>query len=239
MTEDDVVDGVAVPARRYTAEGFPRARYRLVIGLLALGLGIGFAVIAGWDALVKDAATYRCPPDCGRPPNALPVANSPRFVSPDGQYSVDHPLAAPPYEVTTGADGVTARWTGGDGGVLRLFSQPAQGRVARQVVEQLLAKQYPGATVAYTLPNTMVGYQLGHGVVANFQKPGLATKFDMRVIVLAAVKNDLALIALAEGPFRRFSPDFGPGPPSAANLEIAMDLGKYVDSFRWKGDPPR
>lgn len=239
MTEEDVVDGVAVPARRYAAGGAPQARYRLVIGLLALGIGIGCAVIGIWDALVTDAATYRCPPDCGRPPNALPVANSPRFESPEGQFSVDHPPAAPPYEVTTAADGVTARWTGGDGGVLRLFSQPAQGRVARRVVDQLLTGQYPGATVAYTLPNAMVGYQLGFGVVADLQKPGVAAKYDLRVIVLAAVKNDLALIAVAEGPFRRFSPDFGPGPPSGANLEIAMDLGKYVDSFRWKGDPPR
>ena len=85
----------------------------------------------------------------------------------------------------------------------------------------------------------MVGYQVGTGVVANFQAPGLANKFGLRVLVMAAVKNDLALIAVAEGPFRRFSPDFGPGPPSAANLEIAMDMGKYVESFSWKGDPPR
>ena len=40
-----------------------------------------------------------------------------------------------------------------------------------------------------------------------------------------------------DGPFRRFSQDFGPGPPSAANLEVAMDMGRYVESFRWKGDP--
>lgn len=239
MTADEIVDGLAVPARRYAAGGAPQPRYRLVIGLLVLGLGIGYAVIGGWDALVNDAATYRCPPDCGRPPNAMPVANSPRFESPDGLWSVDHPVSGPTYEVSMGADGVTARWTGGDGGVLRLFSQPAQGKVARQVVEKLLAERYPGATVAYTLPNTLVGYQLGYGVIANYQAPGLAAKYDLRVIVTAAVKNDLALIATAEGPFRRFSPDFGPGPPSAANLEIAMDMGKYLDSFRWKGDPPR
>ena len=59
------------------------------------------------------------------------------------------------------------------------------------------------------------------------------------LVVIAAVKNDLALIALATGPFRRFSPDFGPGPPSAANVEIAIDMGKYVESFSWRGDPPR
>jgi hypothetical protein len=85
----------------------------------------------------------------------------------------------------------------------------------------------------------MVGYQLGYGVVANVQKPGLSARFDLRVVVMAAVKNDLALVAVAEGPFRRFSKDFGPGPPSSANLELAMRMAKYVESFSWKGDPPR
>ena len=61
----------------------------------------------------------------------------------------------------------------------------------------------------------------------------------VRILVMAAVKNDIALIAFATGPYRAFGPDFGPGPPSGANLELAMDLGKYVNSFRWSGDPTR
>lgn len=240
MTEaDPVFDGVAVQGQRYTARGATRARFISTLGLLALGLGTGMGVLGVWDGLVDDQATYNCPPDCGRPPNALPVASLPRFVAQDGQFSVAYPSPDSAYTVTTAADGVLARWNGGDGGVLHLFSRPAQGRVARQVVQQLIASKYPNASIAYELPNTMVGYQLGYGVVANFQPPGLAAKYDMRVIIMAAVKNDLALIAIAEGPFRRFSRDFGPGPPSAANLEIAIDMGKYVESFSWRGDPPR
>ena len=61
----------------------------------------------------------------------------------------------------------------------------------------------------------------------------------VRVIVIAAVKNDLALVAVADGPFMQFGPGSGPGLPSPANLQIAQDMGKYVDSFRWRGDPPR
>ena len=56
---------------------------------------------------------------------------------------------------------------------------------------------------------------------------------------MVAVKNDLALVASAVGPFHAFGPDFGPGPPSGANLEIAEDMGKYVNSFSWRGDPAR
>lgn len=230
-------DGVAVPDRRYRAQGAARARWRATLGVLLLGLGIGLVGISVWDRFVTDAATYRCPPDCGRPPNAVPVANLPRFVAADGSWSVAHPAPGGVYDITTTADGVTARMTTSDGGVLRMFSQPAKGRLARQVVEQYLATQYPSYSVAYELPNAMIGYRLGYGVVVNFLTPGLSVRDDMRAVVIAAVKDDIALIATAEGPFRRFTKEFGPGPPSAANLEIAMDMGRYVDSFRWKGDP--
>ena len=46
-------------------------------------------------------------------------------------------------------------------------------------------------------------------------------------------------IAAAVGPYREFGPDFGSGKPSGANLQLALDMGKYVNSFSWRGDPPR
>ena len=232
-----IFEGVALPGRRYRAAGARRARWLATLGLMALGLGIGYVGITVWDKLVDDAATYQCPPDCGRPPNAVPIASLPRWEAPDGSWSVARPAPGGVYDVTTASDGVTARMTTGDRGVLRMVSVPAKGMLARQVVEQYLAKQYPNYSIAYPLPNAMVGYRLGYGAVINYQTPGLSTRNDMRAVVIAAVKDDLALIAIADGPFRRFSQDFGPGPPSAANLEVAMDMGRYVESFRWKGDP--
>ena len=53
---------------------------------------------------------------------------------------------------------------------------------------------------------------------------------------MAAVKNDLALIVFATGPYRAFGPNSGPGLPSGANLQLAQDMGKYVNSFQWGGD---
>lgn len=231
--------GVGVPGGRYEASGAARPRYRLTLGLLAMGLALSMVVLAVWDKLVADASTYSCPPDCGRPPNAVPVANLPEFVAENGAFSVNYPGAGSAYEVSMLDNGVTAKLVTGDGGVLRLFGEPARGRVARQVVRQLIDQRYPNAQIAYELPNAHVGYQLGYGVVANFQPPGISTRYDIRVVIIAAVKNDLALIATAEGPFRRFTADFGPGPPSGANVQIAIDMGKYVESFRWNGDPPR
>jgi hypothetical protein len=86
----------------------------------------------------------------------------------------------------------------------------------------------------------MVGYQLGYGEVDDVYPQDGSGKYQrLRVLVMVAVKNDLALIAAAIGPYHQFTPDFGLGQPSGANLELALDMSKYVNSFMWRGDPPR
>lgn len=226
-----------MPALHYTARGAERSRYKATFGVLALTLAIATGAVMVWDRITTNEAVYACPPDCGRPPAAVPIANMPRFVAAGGEFSVGYPHPDGAYTVTKSGDGVSAVKMWGDPGELRLFGQSADGRVARQVVEDLLDKTFHGAEVAYEVPNATVGYQPGYGVVVTLQRPGTLTV--SRAVVMAAVKNDLALIATAEGPFRRFTPEFGPGPPSAANVEIAMDLGQYADSFSWRGDPAR
>ena len=123
---------------------------------------------------------------------------------------------------------------------MRLWSQPARGRSAAEVVADIMRDSHPNARTAYEVPNTMVGYQPGFGVVADIWPQDEDARYrHLRVMLLVAVRNDLALVAGAVGPFREFGPAFGPGRPSGANLEIAQDLGRYVNSFMWRGDPPR
>lgn len=212
-------------------------KYYVVLGLWITGLLTAMLAITLVNQTVDDTPVYLCPPDCGRPPTGIPVSTNPRFTAPGGEFSVSYPAPGAAYTVTTDDTGVTAEWTAGDGGTLRLFGTPSADRDARTVVQDVIAEAFPDAVVAYELPNATVGYELGYGVTADFAP---ANRSDpLRVIVIAAVKNDLALVAVAEGPFRQFRPGFGPGPPSPANLQIAQDMGKYVDSFSWRGDPPR
>ena len=104
----------------------------------------------------------------------------------------------------------------------------------------MISQTFPDARTAYKIPNAMVGYQPGYGEAADCWPQGANSSYmKMRVLVMVAVKNDLALVAAAVGPFRPFGPDFGSGKPSGANLQIALDMGKYVNSFSWRGDPPR
>ena len=204
------------------------------IGLVAAGL------VALSGAIEKPAAKYVCPPDCGRPPMGEPVTINPRFTAPDGTFSVAYPAEGSAYDVTSNDRGITADLLVGDRGTMRLFSQPAQGRTPEQIAKQLVKETFPDNKMAYEIPNAMVGYQPGYGLAADCWPQGSNASYTrMRVVVMVAVKNDLALVAGAVGPYHAFGPDFGSGKPSAANLQLALDMGKYVNSFSWRGDPLR
>jgi hypothetical protein len=128
-------------------------------------------------------------------------------------------------------------FVGGDTGTLQLFGLPAEGRAAEQVADELIGEDYPDAVTEYEIPNAMVGYEPGYGVVADDYPQDSSGSFTrLRIVVMVAVKNDYALVAAAIGPYHEFSKDFGNGHPSGANLQLAMDMGKYVNSFRWR-DP--
>lgn len=228
--------GYALPAAAYRAPAIERPKFRWLFGRWGTGvvtLAVALAAVA--LALTPKIAHYMCPPECGRPPSGAPVSGLPRFEG--SGFSVSYPAPGSAYEVTTYDNGVVAKFVGGDTGVMQLFSQPAQGRSARDIVLATLSKRFPDAQVAYEIPNAMVGYEPGFGVLADdWPQNPTATFTRQRILVMAAVKDDLALIAYATGPYRAFTPTSGPGLPSAANLQIAEDLGKYVNSFQWGRD---
>ncbi|WP_445165402.1 hypothetical protein ACTXG7_15910 [Mycolicibacterium sp. Dal123E01] len=236
----ELFPGYSVESGSYTAgpQRFTSLRRMLVPLVITLTVLVG-ASTAAWAVAAGPSVRYSCPPDCGRPPTGAPVQASPRFVSADGEFSVSYPAPGTAYDVSLEDDGVSATYLGGDGGVMELFGVPAEGRSPDDVIDDLLKARQPDATVAYVLPNTTVGYQLGFGEVLDVYPQSGTAATRTRLVLMAAVKNDLALVGVAIGPFRKFAPGNGPGVPSGANLELAQDLGKYVNSFLWKGDPPR
>jgi len=233
--------GYALPPGPYLAPMPGRPQWGRPLGVWAAVIGVVTAGLVGVSVLVtQKPARYECPPECGRPTAGPPAMALPRFTAPDGAFSVSYPTPGSAYEVTTGTDGVTARFIAGDGGTMKLFARAANGRSAREIAEGLIAATFPDASTAYEIPNAVVGYQPGYGVVADSWPPGANADYvPTRIVMLVAVKNDVALVASATGPYHEFGPDFGPGMPSGANLQLAQDLGRYVNSFSWKGDPPR
>lgn len=236
-----VFPGYAVPAGTYTAAPVRHTSRTRLLWTWGIGIALVVATLVGVSALVtKPAVRYVCPPECGRPPMGQPVETNPRFTAPGGEFSVSYPAAGSLYKITTKPNGVTANFVGGDGGTLQLFSQPAGNRTPRQIATTLVKQTFPDTRTAYEIPNAMVGYQPGYGEAADCWPQGSNSSYlRMRVLIMVAVKNDLALIAAAVGPYRPFGPDFGSGKPSGAGLQLALDMGKYVNSFSWRGDPPR
>jgi hypothetical protein len=233
--------GYLVPPGSYAAAAVRGPSHRRLVLQLAAGVGVLImAAVVVFELLSPSPAHYVCPPDCGQPPMGTPVERLPRFTSPSGDFSVAYPGEGSAYTVTTKPNGVVAEYIAGDKGTLQLFSEPAAGRTPQEIAQSLIRATYPDAVKDYEIPNAMVGYQLGYGEVADVYPNNASGKFTrLRVVMLVAEKNGLALIASAVGPYHRFSPDYGTGQPSGANLELALDMAKYVNSFRWRGDPQR
>ena len=96
-------------------------------------------------------------------------------------------------------------------------------------------------------PTRWSGTNAGYGKVADCWPQGANSSYlRMRVIVMVAVKNDLALVAAAVGPFRQFGPDSGIGKPSGRQppnrfghgqireqLQLARRPATVSTSVRW------
>jgi hypothetical protein len=246
--------GYTVPGSAYAAP-LPRdtSRTRLLLSV-GTALAVSVAVIAAITVKVTPAPEhYACPPDCGRPPIGPPVGDTPgqnvaaeptpqpsaplvpahaypRFTSEDGKFSVAY---FPSAKITKASDGVVLHYPGLFDGEIRLFETPARNRTPMQVVTEYIGKQYPKVQSDYEIPNAMVGYEPGYGEVDDFIPDNpYATYRQGRLLVMAAVKHGLALVAVAEGPKVEFTPK-NSGHPSGVNLMIANALGNSVNSFTW------
>lgn len=246
--------GYAVPGGAYAApllRDTSRTRLLLSVGT---ALAAAVAVIAAITVKVTPAPVrYACPPDCGRPPigppvgdvpgqpaaaeptpqpstSLVPVHAYPRFTSEDGRFSVAY---FPSARVTKSPDGVVLRFPSLFDGEIRLFETPAHNRTPMQVVTDYIGQQHLKAQSDYEIPNSMVGYEPGYGEIDDFTPDNpYATYTQGRLLVMAAVKNGLALVAAAEGPKVTFTPK-NSGHPSGVNLMIANALGNSVNSFTW------
>jgi hypothetical protein len=244
--------GYAVPAPSYTAAPVRHTTHTRLFVVLSTVLAVVAVVAALVSWLLIPAPPHsKCPPHCAPPkgpssgsplpgeqppvgqpapaPGAL-VQSFPRFTSSDLGFSVATPPGAKHAPNVTGI--VDLR----NDGVEWLFGKPAEGSTPRQIAQDLIQSNWPGATLAYPIPNAMVGYQAGYGEIDDYSPvDSSGTSNHLRVLVMVAEKHGLALIAMAIGPY---APLTG-GHPTGAGLEIAKALSYFVNSFTWRGDPPR
>jgi len=149
----------------------------------------------------------------------------------DGGFSFAYPDKAR-------RDATSVTWNDGDNTVM-LFGGPTDS-TAQQIAQRVVKIVSPNATLSYEIPNARVGYESGYGEIDDFVPQNSSGTYDpQRVVVMVAVRNGIALVATAAGP--TYWPAQAGGHPTGAKL-LEIDQGAFyywVNSFRWKGDPPR
>lgn len=111
------------------------------------------------------------------------------------------------------------------------------GASAQQVVQSIASSDMPSASLAYELPDAVVGTVPGYGNVYDDNVNSSAgSQLDLRVAVIAAVQNGVAIVMMAYGPD---DPSFESLPflahPSFIDLDLAIngDLDAIANSIRW------
>ena len=166
----------------------------------------------------------------------------PRFTAPDGSFSFGYPK---PNNIFGAAKqqsgGVVVPVNAGDGGAVLLQGGAAKGQSAEQVVTGFVRAKFPDARQTYVVPNAMVGYTAGYGLVEDiYLQTTNGTYQHDRAIVLAAVKNNVFVLVAGIGAFHEFAVDgLTDGHPSGAGALVALVMDPLINSVKWKGDPPR
>jgi hypothetical protein len=118
-----------------------------------------------------------------------------------------------------------------------LSGSPLAGDSAQQAVQNIASTDMPSGSLAYELPDALVGDVPGYGGVYNDDvNSASGEQIDYRVGLMAAVVNGVPIVVLAFGPD---DPSFQSLPflahPSFIDLDLAVNggLDAIANSIRW------
>jgi len=210
--------------------------------LYLLGAGLGFVgVLLAVVAIVVRPSPSNCGLTCYRPPTGPPVQSGHQYTSSQYGFSLTYFDVPGAGKVSPGteADSITLDY--GRDGVLQFKGVALNGQTPQQVVESWVAAHLPDAQQAYVVPNAAVGYQIGYGAAYDVApQNGSGSGNGTRAIVCAAVKGNVAVLAIVLGEYRKFSFNgLNDGHPSPADTIAAFFADPDVNTVLWKGDPPR
>jgi hypothetical protein len=232
------------------AQAIPQ-KTNLGLWLLAGG-GIAFFVVclAVIAVLVAPRATGTdCRPHCP-PPTKPPLGNPHTYTSSAYGYSLDYFDGDTLSHVAqiSQQDATGIAWTvnlpntkyfSAGQYPLVFAGQPAKGRTSQQVVEDVHSASFAQATFVYTIPGAEMGYNAGYGNVYDIAiNTANGQSVHGRLIVIAAVKKNVAVTLVSIGPYVKSTPDVDDHPnPSDSVMPELFDA--IVDTVRFPGDPVR
>lgn len=225
-----------------------RATHRLthsrLLSALLGGLAGVVVIMVAASLIAKTPAPAPCvslvcfvhPPVGGAVENGTPYSN-PEFKFTARILSLSG--ITPGTSTTNSGFQLTYNVNGQSLGVLSVEGMEANGQTAEQIVEAQINKAANGAQLAYVIPDSMIGYQPGYGAAYNFSpNSGNGTGNVDRVIILASIRNGIAIVAVASGPKVQFSQSFPNGQLSIADSAVAAFADPVLNSVLWPGQAP-
>jgi hypothetical protein len=222
-----------------------RLSHRSLLAILS-GLVAGFVVIL---IIVSVASSPAAPSQCQGLTCAAPlktgppVATGPLYANSQFGFTarvIESPILgiAPTASTANNQLTLTYSQSGNEIGTVQLEGvADSNGETAEQIVESTVNQVASGQQqLVYTLGGAMVGYQPGFGAVYSVTPDsGDGQSNPVRVIVMASVEDNLAIVAVATGIFSQFDSSNGDGHPSPADTPIAIAGDPVIDSVLWPG----
>lgn len=223
---------------RKTRRGFP---WVLLGGATALVM-IGLAVVSQVIKPVPVNCAHNCPhppPPPPPPPPASPALSSlTRYTSSSYGYSLEYTSDLAPAKT----DGASIGWAGtvrGNGAPVSwtFTGDAANGRSAQDIVDALQQANFQSASYIYTIPGAELGYMDGFGKVYSLSiQPASGQSMDGRLVIMVAVRNNVAVELVGVGPFQKTT--YSDGHPNPAQTPIVNWFDLSANSVTWQGETP-
>jgi hypothetical protein len=202
---------------------------RLWIWFLGGGTALFLIVVMASLAVILSPTPQPCPEPCNvPPPTSLALPPPMQYTSTAYGYSLEY------YSAPTVQDSKTIRWVFNGTWSYSFTAEPAQGRSAQQVAEQIKQTQFSDAAFVFQIPAAGLGYNPGYGAVYDLTiSGGTGQTARARVLVIVSVKKGLAVEMVALGPYEQQTK----GHPNPAGTKLPRMPG-VVNSVVFPGDAP-
>ncbi len=227
----------AAPARRPTR----RLRRHHLFGLLALSLLAASGILVLVVFLLRPPPPEHCPRlfVCGGPVAGGAVHSGTLYTSKQFGFKVEY---GPNSGTQTSATGIIVDYAGRasyERGQVEILGLDAEGDSSTEVVSAVAQQIAPDATEAYEVPNPYIGDISAVGEAYDVETDGSSNSSGLdRLIVLAAVRGDLAIVVVDMGPYWQFSSSNKTemalnDHPSPADQYAALYADPMVNSVVW------
>ncbi len=244
-------DGPAPPGPEratFVASGAPhralgRMHHLHLFGILALGLAVVSGVLVLVVFLLQAPAPKHCPAlfRCGGPVAKGAVHTGTIYRSSRFGFSLEYGYNS---GVKTSPQGIVLNFDGNgpaQRGQVEIVGVSANGQSASTIAIAAAQQLAPSAIFEYNVPNPYIGGVPAAGEAYNIEQNGASNSQGLeRLIVLAAVRGNLAIVVVDAGPYWQFSSsnstEMGLNDhPSPADQFAALFADPVVNSVVWPG----